>query len=104
MTDAPLLVIDALDAHYGTARALEEVSFEVGVESVSIVGRNGMGKTTLCNAIMGVPPAHVQRLDPLPRRRGLAASRRTDARSSGSATSRRAGACSPRSPSTSTCA
>ena len=59
MTDAPLLVIHALDAHYGTARALEEVSFEVGVESVSIVGRNGMGKTTLCNAIMGVPPAHV---------------------------------------------
>ena len=60
MTDAPLLVIDALDARYGTARALEEVSFEVGVESVSIVGRNGMGKTTLCNAIMGVPPANVQ--------------------------------------------
>ena len=31
----------------------------MGGESVSIVGRNGMGKTTLCNAIMGVPPAHV---------------------------------------------
>src|SRR5213082_3438145 len=24
-----------------------------------MVGRNGMGKTTLCNAIVGVPPAHV---------------------------------------------
>src|SRR6266496_5266146 len=25
----------------------------------SIVGRNGMGKTTLCNAIVGLPPARV---------------------------------------------
>ena len=24
-----------------------------------MVGRNGMGKTTLCNAIVGVPPARV---------------------------------------------
>src|SRR5262245_15569823 len=28
-------------------------------ESLSIIGRNGMGKTTLCNAIMGIAPPSV---------------------------------------------
>ena len=28
----------------------------MGKESIAIVGRNGMGKTTLCNAIMGISP------------------------------------------------
>jgi branched-chain amino acid transport system ATP-binding protein len=35
------------------------VSFEIAGGSTSIVGRNGMGKTTLCNAIVGIPPARV---------------------------------------------
>ena len=30
--------------------------FEMGRESVAVVGRNGMGKTTLCQAIMGLTP------------------------------------------------
>ncbi len=51
-----LLEIDGLNAFYGNARALEDVSFAMGHESVAIVGRNGMGKTTLCNAIMGISP------------------------------------------------
>jgi branched-chain amino acid transport system ATP-binding protein len=51
-----LLEIDELDAFYGAAQALEGVSFSMGVEAVSVIGRNGMGKTTLCNAIMGVAP------------------------------------------------
>jgi branched-chain amino acid transport system ATP-binding protein len=54
-----LLRIEGLSAYYGPAQALEEVSFEVSGGSTSIVGRNGMGKTTLCNAIMAVPPARV---------------------------------------------
>jgi branched-chain amino acid transport system ATP-binding protein len=54
----PLLEVEDLCAYYGTAQALETVSFTMGRESVSIVGRNGMGKTTLCNAIMGIPPVH----------------------------------------------
>jgi branched-chain amino acid transport system ATP-binding protein len=54
-----LLAIDGLNAYYGTAQALEDVSFEFAGGSTSIVGRNGMGKTTLCNAIMGIPPARV---------------------------------------------
>jgi branched-chain amino acid transport system ATP-binding protein len=55
----PLLAVEGVDAFYGRARALEDVSFEVKGGSTSIVGRNGMGKTTLCNAILGVPPARV---------------------------------------------
>jgi branched-chain amino acid transport system ATP-binding protein len=51
-----LLEVDGLSAFYGKARALEDVSFRMGHESVAIVGRNGMGKTTLCNAIMGISP------------------------------------------------
>jgi branched-chain amino acid transport system ATP-binding protein len=55
----PLLAVEAVSAFYGSAQALEDVSFEVAGGSTSIVGRNGMGKTTLCNAILGVPPARV---------------------------------------------
>ena len=51
-----LLEIDGLNAFYGSARALEDVGFAMGRESIAIVGRNGMGKTTLCNAIMGISP------------------------------------------------
>ncbi len=55
----PLLAVDGVSAFYGTARALEDVSFEIAGGSTSIVGRNGMGKSTLCNAIVGIPPARV---------------------------------------------
>jgi len=54
-----LLKVENLCAYYGTAQALEDVSFEISGGSTSILGRNGMGKTTLCNAIMAVPPARV---------------------------------------------
>jgi branched-chain amino acid transport system ATP-binding protein len=52
----PLLVVEGLNAHYGSAHVLQDVSFELGEQAVSIVGRNGMGKTTLCSAIMGISP------------------------------------------------
>ena len=52
----PLVEIEGLSAFYGSAQALEDVTFTMGRESVAIVGRNGMGKTTLCNAIMGITP------------------------------------------------
>jgi branched-chain amino acid transport system ATP-binding protein len=54
-----LLEIESLSAFYGKAPVLEDVSFRVEHESVAIVGRNGMGKTTLCNAIMGIKPPRV---------------------------------------------
>src|SRR5437764_12707693 len=55
----PLLAVEDVNAYYGRAQALEDVSFEIAGGSTSIIGRNGMGKTTLCNAIMGLPPARV---------------------------------------------
>jgi branched-chain amino acid transport system ATP-binding protein len=55
----PLLAIEGVNAYYGRAQALEDVSFEFAGGATSIVGRNGMGKTTLCNAIVGIPPARV---------------------------------------------
>ena len=51
-----LLEVEGLSAFYGKARALDDVSFRMERGSVAIVGRNGMGKTTLCNAIMGITP------------------------------------------------
>ncbi len=59
MAEQPLLSIEAVNAYYGRAQALEDVTFEITGGSTSIIGRNGMGKTTLCNAIVGVPPARV---------------------------------------------
>jgi len=55
----PLLVVEGLSAYYGRAQAIEDVSFAMEGGSLGIIGRNGMGKTTLCNAIMGIPPARV---------------------------------------------
>jgi branched-chain amino acid transport system ATP-binding protein len=53
---AALLEVSGLSAFYGGAQALHEVSFSMDRESVAIVGRNGMGKTTLCAAVMGFTP------------------------------------------------
>jgi branched-chain amino acid transport system ATP-binding protein len=55
MTEA-LLAVEDLHAFYGPAHVLQGVSFEIGDEPIAIVGRNGMGKTTLCAAIMGITP------------------------------------------------
>jgi branched-chain amino acid transport system ATP-binding protein len=52
MTD--LLEVEGLDAYYGTAHVLQGVSFKMGAEPVALIGRNGMGKTTLCKAIVGL--------------------------------------------------
>jgi uncharacterized protein (UPF0261 family)/ABC-type branched-subunit amino acid transport system ATPase component len=53
----PVLVVEALDVYYGRAHALQSVSFAIDKGVLSIVGRNGMGKTTLCNALTGLVPA-----------------------------------------------
>jgi len=51
-----VLEISGLDAHYGSAHVLHALSCSIGQRSTGIVGRNGMGKSTLCKAIMGVTP------------------------------------------------
>jgi uncharacterized protein (UPF0261 family)/ABC-type branched-subunit amino acid transport system ATPase component len=52
-----ILEIQSLDVFYGRSHALQGVSlsFEKGI--LAVVGRNGMGKTTLCNAITGLVKA-----------------------------------------------
>ncbi len=54
MTSPMLLELRQTDAFYGTARALQAVSLGLDREPLAIVGRNGMGKTTLCRAVMGL--------------------------------------------------
>ena len=49
-----LLSVEGLEAGYGTSRVLEGLSFSMGAEALCIVGRNGMGKSTLCKTIMGM--------------------------------------------------
>jgi uncharacterized protein (UPF0261 family)/ABC-type branched-subunit amino acid transport system ATPase component len=53
----PILAIENLDVYYGRAHALQEVSLRLDHGVLAVVGRNGMGKTTLCNAITGLVPA-----------------------------------------------
>ncbi|OUL98244.1 hypothetical protein A8M77_32620 [Variovorax sp. JS1663] len=52
-----MLAIESLDVYYGRAHALQGVSLTLEGGVLGIVGRNGMGKTTLCNAITGLVPA-----------------------------------------------
>jgi branched-chain amino acid transport system ATP-binding protein len=53
MTDA-LLEVEGLSGYYGTAHVLQGVSFSMGAEPVALIGRNGMGKSTLCKAMVGL--------------------------------------------------
>jgi len=53
----PALAIEKLDVFYGRAHALQEVSLTLDRGVLAVVGRNGMGKSTLCNAITGLVPA-----------------------------------------------
>ena len=74
------LEVRGLDVYYGHSHALQGVDLSLESGVFSVVGRNGMGKTTLCKAIMGLvpvsggsirvrgeditrrPPAHIARL------------------------------------------
>src|SRR5437764_10563858 len=52
-----MLTVEHLEAGYGPARTLFEVSFSVAAgEVVTLIGRNGMGKTTTIRTIMGLLP------------------------------------------------
>lgn len=52
---APILEVDALNAWYGAAHILFDLSFQVGRgEVVALMGRNGAGKTTTIESIMGL--------------------------------------------------
>ncbi len=52
-----MLSVDSLDLHYGAARILKQVSFETATGEVyCVMGRNGVGKTSLLKAIVGQHP------------------------------------------------
>ena len=53
----PMLELRGLDVYYGRAHALQDVSLTLPNGVLAVVGRNGMGKTTLCNAVTGLVPA-----------------------------------------------
>jgi uncharacterized protein (UPF0261 family)/ABC-type branched-subunit amino acid transport system ATPase component len=51
---APALEVRSLDVFYGHSHALQGVDLTLESGVFSVVGRNGMGKTTLCKTIMGL--------------------------------------------------
>jgi len=54
---SPMLEVEGLEVAYGRARVLFGVDLAVEAGSlVCVMGRNGVGKTTLLNAVMGVLP------------------------------------------------
>jgi branched-chain amino acid transport system ATP-binding protein len=58
MSDAPLLELRDIETCYGLSQVLFGMSLAVAPgEVVTLMGRNGMGKTTTVRSIMGLTPA-----------------------------------------------
>ena len=56
---AELLALDAVTAGYGASVVLEEVSLSLAEgDSLALLGRNGVGKTTLLVTLMGLTRVH----------------------------------------------
>jgi len=53
-----MLAIDNLNVGYGQSRVIHDLSFKVANEEIlAIMGRNGMGKTTLLKSLIGILPS-----------------------------------------------
>src|ERR1700716_3926270 len=60
MADSPLLEVSNVETCYGLSQVLFGVSLAIAPgEMVTLMGRNGMGKTTTVRSIMGLTPASV---------------------------------------------
>jgi branched-chain amino acid transport system ATP-binding protein len=58
----PMLALERADVFYDTAQALHHVDVQVGAgEIVSLIGRNGAGKSTTLKALMGLLPCRTGR-------------------------------------------
>ncbi len=57
MTSDPLLEVHDLHAYYGQSHILQGIDLRLGSEPLAVLGRNGMGKTTLCLALTGLLPS-----------------------------------------------
>lgn len=54
------LEVSGLTAGYGTATIVRDVSFSIGSgEALALLGRNGMGKTTMVRALLGFLPGSI---------------------------------------------
>src|SRR3954471_5148524 len=54
----PLLAVDRIGTRYGLSQVLFGISLAIAPgEMVTLMGRNGMGKTTTVRSIMGLAPA-----------------------------------------------
>ena len=60
---AELLKVEGLVSGYGEARVVANVSFSLNNgKSLALLGRNGVGKTTLVNTLIGVTTRHAGRI------------------------------------------
>jgi branched-chain amino acid transport system ATP-binding protein len=60
---AELLRVEGLVSGYGAARVVSNVSFSLNNgKSLALLGRNGVGKTTLVNTLIGVTTRHAGRI------------------------------------------
>ena len=86
------VAVEDLNAWYGSAHIVQGATFTVGDEPVAVIGRNGMGKSTLCGAILGLVDAEPgragHRLGP-PRGRGAGRALDTGSPPAASATCRK---------------
>src|SRR5260370_26736 len=58
MADANLLELDRVETFYGLSQVLFGVSLSIGrSEVVTLMGRNGMGKTTTVRSVLGLTRA-----------------------------------------------
>src|SRR5271170_5869716 len=57
MAETPVLELASVETSYGLSRVLFGISLTVAPgEAISLMGRNGMGKTTTVRSIMGLTP------------------------------------------------
>jgi branched-chain amino acid transport system ATP-binding protein len=58
-----MLVVEEIDTYYGASQALFKVSLQIAeAEVVTLLGRNGMGKSTTVRSILGLNPARAGRI------------------------------------------
>lgn len=64
MAEAPIIAARNLDTFYGASHILRSVSLTLSAgETVGLMGRNGMGKTTLLRTIMGLVRPRAGRIE-----------------------------------------
>src|SRR5882672_11436239 len=53
-----MLLVTDLNVGYGQSRVIHDLSFQVGGQEILVImGRNGMGKTTLLKSLIGILPS-----------------------------------------------